>query len=285
MVVELFERVRINFLFVARIAKRNKIVAKEFFRSKTTIEYLGSIRQKEERFVDFERVCMSDIRCGRLQLEDLLISPLQRITRLPILLKEILKYTEGFDEKSRLERVLETMNENLRSIDDSVQWLHNFERLQQLQNLVLWPPVLEMEPKTFIPDFLKGALSKQFCENLLAHPRRKLVHEGPLEFVENGKITDCYCFLFNDMFLITKTKKAATKTKKGVHTSSKTEYYVVHKQPVPLDSCVFCDADSDENHSSMSLKNAFVVIHLTRYYQVVSVYTLQTSNKSEKVCF
>uniref|UniRef100_A0AC34FTV7 DH domain-containing protein n=1 Tax=Panagrolaimus sp. ES5 TaxID=591445 RepID=A0AC34FTV7_9BILA len=145
---------------------------------KATIEYLGSIRQKEERFVDFERVCMSDIRCGRLQLEDLLICPLQRITRLPILLKEILKYTEGFDEKSRLERVLETMNENLRSIDDSVQWLHNFERLQQLQNLVIWPSVLEMEPKTFIPDFLKGALSKQFCENLLAHPRRKLVHEG-----------------------------------------------------------------------------------------------------------
>uniref|UniRef100_A0A914YK09 DH domain-containing protein n=1 Tax=Panagrolaimus superbus TaxID=310955 RepID=A0A914YK09_9BILA len=143
---------------------------------------------------------MSDIRCGRLQLEDLLISPLQRITRLPILLKEILKYTEGFDEKSRLERVLETMNENLRSIDDSVQWLHNFERLQQLQNLVIWPSVLEMEPKTFIPDFLKGALSKQFCENLLAHPRRKLVHEGPLEFVENGRITDCYAFLFNDMF-------------------------------------------------------------------------------------
>ena len=133
--------------------------------------------------MDFERVCMTDIRCGRLQLEDLLIAPLQRITRLPILLREILKYTDGFDEKARLEKVLETMNENLRSIDDSVQWLHNFERLQQLQTLVIWPSVYEIEPKTYVPDFLKGALSKQFCENLLAHPRRKLVYEGPLEFV------------------------------------------------------------------------------------------------------
>lgn len=57
---------------------------------------------------------MSDPRCGRLQLEDLLIAPLQRITRLPILLKEILRYTEGTEEKARLEKVLETMNENLR---------------------------------------------------------------------------------------------------------------------------------------------------------------------------
>lgn len=31
--------------------------------------------------------------------------------------------------------------------------------------------------------FLKVALSRQFCENLLAHPRRKLIHEGPLELV------------------------------------------------------------------------------------------------------
>ncbi len=38
------------------------------------------------------------------------------------------------------------------SIDDSVQWLHNFERLQQLQSLVVWPSITELEPKSFIPD-------------------------------------------------------------------------------------------------------------------------------------
>lgn len=54
---------------------------------KATIEYLGSVRQKEERFMEFERVCLADPRCGRLQLEDLLIAPLQRITRLPILIR------------------------------------------------------------------------------------------------------------------------------------------------------------------------------------------------------
>uniref|UniRef100_A0A914RSI5 PH domain-containing protein n=1 Tax=Parascaris equorum TaxID=6256 RepID=A0A914RSI5_PAREQ len=49
---------------------------------------------------------------------------------------------------------------------------------------------------------------------------------------------------------------------------TRTEHYVVQKQPVPLDS--------------LSLKFAFVIIHLTRYYQVVSIYTLQAANKRDK---
>uniref|UniRef100_A0A0N5B1B9 DH domain-containing protein n=1 Tax=Syphacia muris TaxID=451379 RepID=A0A0N5B1B9_9BILA len=249
---------------------------------KTITDYLATIRHKEERFLEFERVCLSDPRCARLQLEDLLIAPLQRITRLPILLKEIYKYTNGSEEQRRIERVTETISESLRSINDSVQWLHNFERLQQLQSQVIWPSILDMEPRCFIPDFLKAALSRQFCENLLAHPRRRLVHEGHLEFVESGKTTDCYAFLFNDMFLLTKMKKLTTKLKRSPCQLPKSDHYIVHKQPIPLDSCVFCDVDSADQTSSVVLKFAFVIIHLTRYYQVVSVYTFQTANKTDK---
>ncbi|CAG9529760.1 unnamed protein product [Cercopithifilaria johnstoni] len=247
---------------------------------KATVEYLGLIREKEERFTEFERVCLTDPRCERLQLEDLLIAPLQHITRLPILLKEIHKYTKDSDDKERIEKVIENMNESLRSIDDSVQWLHNFERLQQLQNSVIWPSIIELETRTFIPEFLRIALSRQFCENLLAHPRRKLILEGHLELVENGRTCDCYAFLFNDMFLLTKMKKC-TKIKKGTTQLTKSEQYVVQKQPIPLDSCVFCDADSNDS-TTMSLKFAFVIIHLTRYYQVVSIFTLQAANKLDK---
>uniref|UniRef100_A0A0K0EFV0 DH domain-containing protein n=1 Tax=Strongyloides stercoralis TaxID=6248 RepID=A0A0K0EFV0_STRER len=251
---------------------------------KATIEYLTSIRQKDERFLEFEKVCMGDRRCGRLQLEDLLICPLQRITRLPILLKEILKNVTNGDDKLKIEKVIEVMNESLRSIDDSVQWLHNFERIQQLQNQVVWPSIMELDSKSFIPEFLKTILSRQFCENLLAHPRRKLIHEGSITLVETGgKLVDSYAFLFNDMFLLTKLKKSNGKiVKRGSNVGTKQEVFIVQKQPVPLDSCVFCDADSSESQVGPSLKNTFVVIHLTRYYQVVSISTLQASSKEEK---
>uniref|UniRef100_A0A1I7XHJ1 DH domain-containing protein n=1 Tax=Heterorhabditis bacteriophora TaxID=37862 RepID=A0A1I7XHJ1_HETBA len=133
---------------------------------KATMEYLGSIRQKEERFSEFERICLADERCFRLQLEDLLIAPLQRITRLPILLREIHKYTANEDDKAKVEKVIESMNESLRSIDDSVQWLHNFERLQQLQTQVIWPSIVELEPRSFIPD-VSGCFGQSSSRDLL----------------------------------------------------------------------------------------------------------------------
>lgn len=32
-------------------------------------------------------------------------------------------------------------------------------------------------------------------------------------YTENGRSSDCYCFLFNDMFMITKVKKITVKSK------------------------------------------------------------------------
>ena len=54
---------------------------------KATMEYLETVRHRDDRFIEFAKLCVGDERCSRLQLEDLLISPLHRITRLPILLK------------------------------------------------------------------------------------------------------------------------------------------------------------------------------------------------------
>lgn len=129
------------------------------------------------------------------------------------------------------------------SIDDSIQWLHNFERIQELQALLVWPSIAEMEQRAFVPEvrervskdnyierlqFLKLALSRQFCEHLLAHPRRRLVHEGNLINIgtfwlrkriykailaENQRQSEVYAFLFNDMLLLTKTKKGQVRTR------------------------------------------------------------------------
>ena len=38
------------------------------------------------------------------------------------------------------------------SIDDSIQWLHNFERIQELQALLIWPSITEMEQRAFVPE-------------------------------------------------------------------------------------------------------------------------------------
>jgi hypothetical protein len=56
---------------------------------------------------------MTDARCARLQLDDLLIAPLHRITRLPLLLREIYKYTDDVSERAQITTIIDRMSDAL----------------------------------------------------------------------------------------------------------------------------------------------------------------------------
>ncbi|KRY36976.1 Pleckstrin homology domain-containing family G member 7 [Trichinella spiralis] len=198
---------------------------------KTALEYLENLRKTDDRFAILEKVCTGDLRCKRLQLEDFLISPLQRITRLPILIQ---------------------------SIDESIKWLHNFERLQELQRQLIWPTLTEMDSKAYIPEILRETVSRQFCESSIAHPNRQLMHEGLLYCIENQKPSE----------------KANPENWAGNACK-----FVVQHQPVPLDSCVFCDIGPKD---SKDVKHAFALLHVTRFSQLIALYTLHAPTKECK---
>ncbi|KRX38859.1 Pleckstrin homology domain-containing family G member 7 [Trichinella murrelli] len=187
---------------------------------KTALEYLENLRKTDDRFAILEKVCTGDLRCKRLQLEDFLISPLQRITRLPILIREVLKFTKDEQEIEILQTILDTIQESLQSIDESIKWLHNFERLQELQRQLIWPTLTEMDSKAYIPE--------------KANP-------------ENWAGNACK--------------------------------FVVQHQPVPLDSCVFCDIGPKD---SKDVKHAFALLHVTRFSQLIALYTLHAPTKECK---
>ena len=96
-------------------------------------------------------------------------------------------------------------------LDDKMKWLKNFERLLEIQRSLVWPSVLDMEPKTVVPEFLKIPLAKQPCERLIVSPRRQIVLEGPLTLLDTGRPSDMHVILFDDMLLITRKKKGLGK--------------------------------------------------------------------------
>jgi len=90
--------------------------------------------------------------------------------------------------------------------------------------------------------------------------------------------------------LLTKSKKGSVRGKQQLKPGLTIEdtrsgdpayRFVVQKQPVPLDSCVFCDV-GPQDITNNCLKHAFVVLHLTRFYQLVAVYTFQAPTKEAK---
>jgi len=259
--------------------------------------YLDSLK-KDEDFQEFIKWCESDGRCNRLQITDLLVAPLQHLTKYPLLLKNIRKRTaEGDEQHSSLSSIIKAVELSIQELEGKVKSRANYERLQELQSSLVWPLITELDPKTYVPEFLRGILSKQPCESLLASPKRQLLYEGPLTLHENAKV-DVYAFLFDDMLLLTRFRKLPQKVNKKlnltgmaiaesppstppvVRRSTSGIQYTVYKQPIPLDRFIIIDAEA--THAGSTLKNSFIIIHYSRFKQTVGLFTLQAPSQNLK---
>ena len=72
--------------------------------------------------------------------------------RVPLLLKEIETRTQEPSEKYTLLSIIKEQEHSLRELDDKMRWLKNFERLLEIQRNIIWPSVIDMDPKVFVPE-------------------------------------------------------------------------------------------------------------------------------------
>ncbi|VDP25865.1 unnamed protein product [Schistosoma curassoni] len=291
----------------------------------SALNYLDSLR-KLEHFNEFEKWCEQDTRCRRLQLTDLLVAPMQHYMKIPLLLSSIRRYTACSAEQEMLTACLTKVENSLKSLEDKMRWLKNFERLQEIQSQLIWPSVSELEPRVFIPEFLRQSLIRQPCERLIANPKRQLLHEGFLTL--NGKLNDIilvisnqilcnsyaiiiiyniidqcliksssklyygtktieiFAFLFDDFLLVTRIKKPPKKksfSENPLTGRSLTEggVFVVYRQVIALDRFTIHDLGIVEATAN-GLRNAIVLVLITRFQQITGVYTLQAANELDK---
>ncbi|XP_063728372.1 uncharacterized protein LOC134855924 isoform X2 [Symsagittifera roscoffensis] len=251
----------------------------------------------------FVRHCERDSRCKRLKLTDLLVAPMQHLTKYPLLLKTIRKKTFDHRERKLLQDAISNVEAAIKSVEGQVKWLKNFERLQELSKQIQWFSVLEQEPRPHLPESLRQRIREGSMERIIASPLRNLRYEGQLSMLENTKHIPAYLFLFDDMLLVTKLRKV----KKGSYSdddpplsaSSSDPFhrrsiggkyanrymeqplFVVIKQPIPLDRLEVHPVDK-QAASSSGLKNAFVLVHISRFQQIIALCLLQAKDDSLK---
>ncbi|THD28276.1 Pleckstrin domain-containing family G member [Fasciola hepatica] len=252
----------------------------------SALSYLDSLR-KVDHFNEFEKWCEQDPRCRRLQLTDLLVAPMQHYMKIPLLLASIRRYTADVSEREILTSCVNKVENSLKSLEDKMRWLKNFERLQEIQSQLIWPSISEMEPRVFIPEFLRQSMSRQPCERLIANPKRQLLHEGFLTFSDGSKIVEIFAFLFDDFLLITRIKKQPKKksfSENTLNSRSLTEggIFIVYRQAIALDRFTIHDLGLAEANAN-GLRHAFVLVLITRFQQITGVYTLQATNELDKI--
>ncbi|XP_007503269.2 pleckstrin homology domain-containing family G member 7 [Monodelphis domestica] len=259
----------------------------------STIFYLESLRQRED-FGIYLKWCERHNQCKRLHLPELLVTPLHRLTRYPLLLKNIWKRSTDAREKITIYSLKEKVEKAIRDLEGKVKWLDNFQKFRHLQEIIVWPPLWDRDKRFFIPECLKHIFKEHMAESILSPANRHLLHEGKLTLAESTRFLDVYLFLFDDFLLITKTKHSKKKlggSDLGLVCPSLTPELqamikeggscTVLDQPIPLDRLVVKSIDPF-HVSVFGLRNAFLLQHENRYQQCIAAFLLQAQTEAAK---
>ncbi|KAG7454590.1 hypothetical protein MATL_G00261370 [Megalops atlanticus] len=257
----------------------------------TAVSYLDSLKQRED-FSTYIKWCERHQECKRLYLRDLLVAPLQRFTRYPLLLKNIGKRSQSEAEKSAVQAVAELVEGSIHDLEGKVKWLDNYQQMKRLKESLVWQPVWDRDRRAFVPESLRHLMKTVSLENLVAN--RSLVHEGRLVLIENAKLQDVYLFLFDEFLLVTKMKRNKKKSA-GLESNSMRPAvnqelqallkegctFTVLDQPLSLDRIQLRNIDQ-LNATASGLPNSFIITHQNRYMQCVAVFVLQAPSESIK---
>ncbi|XP_024147733.1 intersectin-2a isoform X2 [Oryzias melastigma] len=217
---------------------------------------LQSKTNNQPDFKDFLRKIATNYRCKGMPLSSFLLKPMQRITRYPLLIKNILENTpESHADHAPLREALERAEELCFQVNEGVREKENSDRLEWMQNHVQCEGPIEH----LVFNSLTNCLGP-----------RKLLHSGRLYKTKSTR--ELWAFLFNDFLLLTHSAKHFSFSGSDKLFSPKTSAQLkMYKTPLFLNEVLVKmppDPSSDEP--------VFHVSHIDR------VYTLKTETLSER---
>ncbi|XP_077195150.1 pleckstrin homology domain-containing family G member 7 [Paroedura picta] len=260
----------------------------------SAVFYLEKLKKKED-FMTYLKWCEKNKQCKRLHLSELLVAPLHRLTRYPLLLENIWKKADP-EERAVIYPIKEKVEKSIRDLEGKVKWLDNFQKFKQLQEIIIWPPLWDQDKRCFVPENLKFILRDNPNESILSPTKRYLLHEGRLSLAENTRLIDVYLFLFDDLLLITKLnrhKKKSTCSNMSLipacpfFTSELQSLLeeggscTVLNQPIPLDRLLVKNIDS-VHITVLGLRNTFLIQQENRYQQCIAAFLVQAETELVK---
>ncbi|KAJ3164097.1 Intersectin 1 (SH3 domain protein) [Geranomyces variabilis] len=184
--------------------------------------------------------CEANPKLQKLGLPDLLVKPMHRVTRYPILFKRLLSYVpKGQVEHEAVNTLITDIESRVADINESVRRREAEYRINVIDDNL---------------DF--NGVTERFK---LANGRRELISEKTFTYLKkntNGTVEVSVVF-FTDLVLIIRPRKTA-------------DSFILFKPPIPLEAAVFLDKPD-----AFGLKNVFLIIHLQQEIhslQAISAY-------------
>ncbi|XP_059039428.1 rho guanine nucleotide exchange factor 12 isoform X4 [Mustela lutreola] len=155
------------------------------------LEMIKSRQKKDSRFQTFVQDAESNPLCRRLQLKDIIPTQMQRLTKYPLLLDNIAKYTELPMEREKVKKAADHCRQILNYVNQAVKEAENKQRLEDYQRR-LDTSNLKLSEYPNVEELRNLDLTK-----------RKMIHEGPLVWkVNRDKTIDLYTLLLEDILVL-----------------------------------------------------------------------------------
>ncbi|XP_040006687.1 rho guanine nucleotide exchange factor 12-like isoform X2 [Xiphias gladius] len=157
----------------------------------SALELIKTKQKKDQRFNLFMQEAESNRLCRRLQLKDIIPVEMQRLTKYPLLLDNIAKYTEDGEEREKVKKAGECCKKILNYVNQAVKEAENKQRLEEYQRRLDLLSLKQSENPVILE--LKN----------LDLTKRKMVHEGPLSWkVNKDKTIELYTILLEDILVL-----------------------------------------------------------------------------------
>ncbi|XP_029963816.1 rho guanine nucleotide exchange factor 12 isoform X2 [Salarias fasciatus] len=155
------------------------------------LEIIKTKQKKDSRFTSFIQEAESNRLCRRLQLKDIIPVEMLRLTKYPLLLDNIVKYTDNTVEKDKVKQAADCCRNILSHVNQAVKESEDKQRLEDYQRR-LDLSSLKQTDNPMIQELKNLDLTK-----------RSMVHEGPLSWkVNKDKTIELYTLLLEDILVL-----------------------------------------------------------------------------------
>ncbi|XP_032573161.1 uncharacterized protein LOC6616244 isoform X3 [Drosophila sechellia] len=229
-----------GFLSFASIFAPYKIYCAE---QSTCQFYCKELNHNNALFTSYLAWCESQKMCNRLRLADIVVRPMQRLTKYSLLLAAIKKHMSDVEEIEAIDVMMHSVENFVGSVNNHLTMRQENERLKGVMVRIESYDVVDTNNEMLDKLIKQHSQMFDLCAPMRGCPAyhvRHLFMEGDHKFKDNLGKSDVHCFLLTDLLLVCKTiAKRGLGALKVIRQPYLTDQLIVQLAPNNSLNCVY----------------------------------------------
>ncbi|XP_017841759.2 pleckstrin homology domain-containing family G member 5 isoform X4 [Drosophila busckii] len=205
--------------------------------------YCKELNQNNALFTAYLAWCESQKMCNRLRLADIVVRPMQRLTKYSLLLAAIKKHMSDVEEIEAIDVMIHSVENFVFSVNNHLTMRQESERLKGVMARIESYDVLDSNNEVLDKLIKQHSQMFDLCAPMPGCPAyhvRHLFMEGDHKFKDTFGKSDVHCFLLTDILLVCKAMaKKGQGALKVIRQPFLTDHLIVHLSNNNTLNCVY----------------------------------------------